>query len=336
MKLTRPHLRRVMPTVFAAVVTGCRLESTQSAVHPAAEAAREIATLGWIMGGMLAVSFLLVMALVWIAVHRAPSAERNEPAHIRRRTGVLVIAGGIALPGFILVAMLFASLHTALALRKPLEGIRIQVTGHQWWWDVRYPETGIVIANELYLPADEPAVIELRAADVIHSFWVPNLHGKIDLLPETVTRIVLEPGKPGEWRGQCAEFCGRQHAWMALKVIALPRPEFDAWIEARRSPPPPPPSPDSRRARGEAVFFRESCHVCHTIEGTRAVGKVGPDLTHLNSRLTLGAGRVPHTEDNLARWIIDPQSLKPGNLMPATPLVADDLTALIGYLRSVP
>jgi cytochrome c oxidase subunit II len=235
-----------------------------------------------------------------------------------------------------LLGMLFYSLGTSMSLRRPHEGLVIQVTGHQWWWDVRYPGEGIVTANEIYLPAGEPSVIELRAADVIHSFWVPNLHGKIDLLPEMTTRIVLEPALPGEWRGQCAEFCGRQHAWMAFKVIALPREKFDAWVQARQSSPEPQPASDAAQwRRGEAVFFRASCHTCHAIKDTDAVGRIGPDLTHIGSRLTLGAGRIANADEYLARWILDPQELKPGNLMPATRLEPGDLADLVAYLRAL-
>lgn len=317
----------------AGLLAGCHRSHPQSALHPAADAAREISALWWAMCGLLGVSFLAVMALTWIAIRRRPDPAAQTAARTERRTRWLVIGGGIAFPGVVLLGMLFYSLGTSLALRRPAQGLRIQVTGHQWWWDVRYPDQGIVIANEIYLPAGEPAVIELRAADVIHSFWVPNLHGKVDLLPEMPTRIVVQPDRPGEWRGQCAEFCGRQHAWMGMKVIALPRAEFDAWAEARRNPPASVADAALLR-RGEAVFFEASCHACHAIAGTRAEARLGPDLTHLGSRRTLGAGRIENTDEQLARWIADPQELKPGNLMPATPLESGDLAALVAYLRA--
>lgn len=325
----------VLPALLAG---GCHGGHRQSALHPASRAADHISTLWWVMFALLAASFVLVMALTAIAVLRKPASAAGDAPRERRRTRRLVIGGGIVFPGVVLLAMLFYSLGTSLALRRPAEGLRIQVIGHQWWWEVRYPDERIVIANELYLPAGEPVTIDLLAADVIHSFWVPNLHGKIDMLPEMPTRIVLEADRPGEWRGQCAEFCGRQHAWMAFKVVALPRDEFDAWVGARQNPVPPSP-PDAAAAellrRGQEIFFREACHACHAIRDTDAVARLGPDLTHLGSRLTLGAGRVANTDDHLARWILDPQELKPGNLMPATPLAPDDLAALVAYLRSL-
>ena len=311
-----------------ALLAGCHPGHRQSALHPASDAAGSIATLWWVMFGVLAASFVFVMVLTFLAIVR-PAAED------RRRTRRLVIGGGFIFPGVVLLGMLFYSLGTSVALRRPPIGLHIDVTGYQWWWDVRYPDAGIVIANEIYIPVGEPVVINLRAADVIHSFWVPNLHGKIDMLPDMPTRIVIETDRPGQWRGQCAEFCGRQHAWMAFKVIALPRDVFDAWVQARQNPPPPPSADRALLDRGQAVFFRESCQACHAVGGTDAVARLGPDLTHFGSRLTLGAGRIDNTDEHLARWILDPQKLKPGNLMPATPLASDDLDALVAWLRSL-
>lgn len=334
----RAAIRLAAASSALLLLAACHPGHQQSSLHPAAEAASRISTLWWVMCAALTAAFVLVMALTWMAIVRPPTGRAEVD---RRRTRRLVIGGGFMLPGFVLLGMLFYSLGTSAALRRPAEGLRIEVTGYQWWWDVRYPGEGIAIANELYIPAGEPVVIELLAADVIHSFWVPNLHGKIDMMPDMPTRIVLEADHPGEWRGQCAEFCGRQHAWMAFKVVALPRPEFDAWVLARqhaRAAPKTPPADHADSAllrRGEEIFFRESCHACHAVGGTRATALLGPDLTHLGSRLTLGAGRIANTDEHLARWILDPQELKPGNLMPATPLPPDDLTALVAWLRTL-
>lgn len=316
---------------MSACLAGCHPGHRQSSLHPASEAAASIATLWWVMFGALAASFIVVMVLVFLAIVRKPV---DRPEADRRRTRRLVIGGGFVFPGVVLLGMLFYSLGTSMALRRPPAGLRIDVVGHQWWWDVRYPGEDIVIANELYIPVGEPVVIHLSAADVIHSFWVPNLHGKVDMLPDMPTRIVIEADHPGEWRGQCAEFCGRQHAWMAFKVIALPRDAFDSWVRARKNPALAQGDPELLR-RGEAVFFRESCHACHAIQGTAADARLGPDLTHFGSRLTVGAGRVDNTDEHLAAWILDPQVLKPGNLMPATPLPPDDLAALVAWLRSL-
>jgi cytochrome c oxidase subunit II len=307
---------------------GCHRGHEQSALHPASPEAAGIATLWWVMFAVLGVAFLIVMGLTLFAVSRAPRGKTAPGGAVR-----FVTISGIVVPGIILVGMLVYSLQTTLSLRRPAEGRLIQVTGFRWWWEIRYPELGIVTANEIYIPAGEPVRLELRAKDVVHSFWVPNLHGKIDMLPETVTRFWIRTDQPGTWRGQCAEFCGRQHALMALHVVALPREEFDRWVEERRRPHPVPAAPGLQR--GEEVFFRASCHVCHAIRGSPAEGRLGPDLTHIGSRLTLGAGSVENSREQLAAWIHDPQALKPGNLMPHTPLERDELEALVDFLHSL-
>lgn len=314
--------------VAIAAATGCHRGHDQSAVHPASPEAASIATLWWVMCGVLTAAFVIVMALTLFAISRGAKGK-SAPGGATR----FVVVSGIIVPAIILIGMLVYSLQTTLSLRRPVEGRLIRITGFQWWWEVRYPELGIVTANEIYIPAGEPVRLELHAKDVVHSFWVPNLHGKVDMLPETVNRFWISAERPGTWRGQCAEFCGRQHATMALRVVALPPAEFERWAEERRRPRAAPDSPEFRR--GEEVFFRASCHVCHAIRGSRADGVIGPDLTHIGSRLTLGAGATENTRAQLAQWIRDPQMVKPGNLMPRTPLERDDLEALVDYLQSL-
>jgi cytochrome c oxidase subunit II len=313
--------------VVAVFAGGCHRAHDQSAVHPASPEAASIATLWWVMFAVLSVAFIIVMALTIFAVSRAPKADRAPGGAMR-----FVVISGIVVPAIILIALLVYSLHTAASLRRPMDGMRIEVIGLQWWWEVRYPGLGIVTANEIHVPAGQPVRLELVARDVVHSFWVPNLHGKIDMLPEIVNTFWIRADRPGIWRGQCAEFCGQQHATMALRVVALEREEFDRWVEERRRPH---PAGAPRVQRGEDVFFRASCHVCHTIRGTAADGRLGPDLTHLGSRLTLGAGATGNSRDELARWIDDPQAVKPGNRMPRTPLEREDLYALVDFLHAL-
>lgn len=317
-----------IPAIVMLALAGCHRGHDQSALHPASAEAASIATLWWVMFGVLAVAFVIVIALALFAISRR-AQSRTAPGGSAR----FVVVSGIVVPSIILVGLLVYSLHTSQQLRRPAEGRVIQVTGFQWWWEVRYPDLGIITANEIHLPAGEPVRLELRAKDVVHSFWVPNLHGKIDLLPETVNTIRIRADEPGTWRGICAEFCGRQHALMGLRVVALTPPDFDRWAEERR--PPARPTPTTEIRRGEEVFFESSCHVCHAVRGTRAVGRIGPDLTHLASRLTLGAGAVENNRERLAAWVLDPHAIKPGNLMPRTPLSPDDLEALLDYLQTL-
>jgi cytochrome c oxidase subunit 2 len=202
-----------------------------------------------------------------------------------------------------------------------------------WWWEVRYPEQDIVTANEIHIPAGEPVRLELASADVIHSFWVPRLNGKRDLIPGMENVFWIQADEPGVYRGQCGEYCGAQHANMAFHVIALPRDEFNAWLAARTKLPPQPATAAAQR--GAQIFRTAGCVQCHAIRGTQASGNAGPDLTHLGSRGTIGAAMLPNTRGNLAAWIADPQAIKPGIKMPRTFLAADDLQALVTYLEGL-
>jgi cytochrome c oxidase subunit 2 len=207
----------------------------------------------------------------------------------------------------------------------------IEVIGHQWWWEVNYPDQGFVTANEIHIPVGEPVQVQLIAADVIHSFWVPELHGKLDLVPGQTNTLWLEADTVGEYRGLCAEFCGIQHAKMLFVVVAEPREEFDAWAAAQQEPAPQPAGELAQQ--GLVVFTDAGCNDCHTVRGTAAEGELGPDLTHFASRLTIGAGVYPNDRETLASWVLDPHTLKEGNLMPATSLSETELEALLAYLE---
>jgi cytochrome c oxidase subunit II len=208
----------------------------------------------------------------------------------------------------------------------------IDVIGHQWFWEVRYPGTAAVTANEIHIPARTRVNVVGRSADVIHSFWVPQLNRKIDLIPGRTNRTLLYADKPGVYRGQCAEFCGVQHAHMGLEVFADPPARFRAWLANMARPTPAAATPEQRR--GEQAFLTDSCASCHTLRGTPANGDVGPDLTHLATRTSLAAETIPNTPAYLAQWVHDPQSVKPGNRMPALQIKPGDFKALISYLTS--
>jgi cytochrome c oxidase subunit II len=247
-----------------------------------------------------------------------------------------ILGGGIGFPVVVLSALLLYSTARTAGLERPLADppLVVGVTGRLWWWEVRYrdPASGheVMLANELRLPVGRPAQIALGSADVIHSFWVPSVHGKKDLIPGRINRTWLRIDEPGVYRGQCAEFCGLEHARMAITIHADPPDVFAAWLAHQREPAAPPAS--AQAVRGLQVFTGSPCVLCHTIAGTTAGGRLGPDLTHVASRSTLAAGTLPNTTGNLAGWILDPQHIKPGVRMPATSLAPADYHALLAYL----
>jgi cytochrome c oxidase subunit 2 len=238
----------------------------------------------------------------------------------------------------LLFALLLGDYATGRAIRRQGESgdLTIKVTGHQWWWEIHYqdptPSRIVAAANEIHVPVGRTVELDLRSTDVIHSFWVPNLHGKTDLIPGHPTRTFHRVDRAGTYRGQCAEFCGFQHAFMRLVVVAEPEDDFNRWIEAQRRIPPEPADP--RLKRGRAAFLGTTCAMCHTIQGTMARATVGPDLTHIASRPLIG-GVLPNTRGNLAGWVVDPQRIKPGVRMPMNPIRPDDLDPLLDYLESL-
>jgi cytochrome c oxidase subunit 2 len=209
----------------------------------------------------------------------------------------------------------------------------VKVIGHQWWWEVRYPGTSAVTANEIHIPARTRVNVEVRTDDVIHSFWVPQLNRKVDMIPEQTNRLLLVADRPGRYRGQCAEFCGLQHAKMGMYVFADQPDAFQRWIARQAGP--APPRPRTGAAAAGARVFQENCATCHAIRGTNAQGNVGPDLTHLMSRETLGALAITNTPANLRRWVENPQDVKPGNQMPVLPLSSQQLDQVVAYLETL-
>jgi cytochrome c oxidase subunit 2 len=215
--------------------------------------------------------------------------------------------------------------------------VRIKITAHQWWWKIEYPgrspDEQVVTANELYVPAGEPVELELTSSDVIHSFWIPNLDGKHDLIPSHVIKTRLLAERPGVYSGRCAEFCGYQHAHMDLLLVAKPPSEFRAWLAGQRGPGAEPQT--ERERRGRELLEQRPCASCHTVAGTRALGGTGPDLSHFASRATLAAGAAPNERLALGEWLKNPNALKPGAQMPAVPLSPAELEAIVDYLRSL-
>lgn len=334
----RARAAAVLPLLLSlTALAGC--DGVQSAIDPAGPGAARIAALWWTMLALTGAAWLAIVGVLGFALlHRR---HANEQAHHEERARTRGRAIGAATgASVVLLAVILA--HTMLVERANARETRgdalvIDVVGHQWWWDVYYrdpvPARHARTSNELHLPVGRTVELRVRAADVIHSLWIPNLHGKIDLLPGRTNTLRLRPSRAGVYRGQCAEFCGLQHAHMALDVIVHEEPDFTRWLERQREPAAAPPDPLA--ARGLEVFLGTSCALCHEVRGTVAGATVGPDLTHLAGRRTLAAGMLPNVRGNLAGWILDPQRIKPGTLMPATNLSAADLHALLHYLETL-
>jgi len=293
-------------------------DGPQSALAPASPMASSVANVWWAMFGFSTLVLLVVSALWIYAMRRQP--RETSPAEARRIHLRWLIGGGLVLPTASIVLLLAFGLPAGRSM-LPLPGdqaLRIEVTGHQWWWEVRYPESGVVTANQLILPAGRPVDIAVTSADVIHSFWVPRLGGKMDMVPGRTNVIRLEANQAGVFRGQCSEFCGTQHAHMILHVEALEAPGFDDWIAARQNL-----VVDPTPAGEAATVFAERCGQCHRVAGVTE-GKRAPDLTDLASRPTLGAGVIANDSEGLRRWLHEHQRLKHGNAMPRHDDVADE------------
>jgi cytochrome c oxidase subunit 2 len=332
----------------------------QHALVPAGPQAARIAELYWFYGSVMAVVCILVWAFVLVALFRRrvrldapPSPQLDEDelrdadpaqpvrelsaAHEQVRLRWVIGATGVT------VVTLFVLLYQSIAAgsllgdEAPQGALRIEVTGHRWWWGVRYldddPSKIVVTANEIHIPVKRPVQLVLASSDVIHSFWVPNVHGKRDLVPGRTTTLVLQVDRPGVYRGQCAEFCGHAHAQMALLLVVEPAERFEAWRSAQRAPAPTPTTAEQQR--GQEVFMQGPCMLCHAISGTAAQASLGPDLSHVASRRTLAAGMLPNNRGNLAGWIVNAQHLKPATPMPNISLESADLHALIAYLESL-
>lgn len=293
--------------------------------------ARQVVTLWWAMCGFAVLVWLAVGGL-WLHAMFRPHRTRSdeEAARINRRW---IVGGGLVLPSVSVAALLAFGIPTGRAmLPLPLDGeppLRVEVTGHQWWWEVRYPETGVVTANHLVLPAGRPVDLQLTSADVIHSFWVPRLGGKMDMIPGRTNVIRLEAERPGRFRGQCSEFCGRQHTHMLLQVDALDEEAFAAWQSARQALAPTP----APGAAGQV--FAARCGQCHRVAGI-SEGQRAPDLTDIGTRPTLGAGVLVNDGAALRQWLAEHQRLKPGNAMPLhDDLDADTLDRIAAWLETL-
>jgi cytochrome c oxidase subunit 2 len=348
---SRPPSRRPPRALVAAglaLVMLCGGYGPHDALRPAGPQAARIELLFWIFFWVSVGVWALVMVFLLLPLlkGRGPkpmvvSADepiiKPEPVAERRRQ--VVVGGCVGVTAIVLFILLLGDMVTGRGIHQIPDPspMTVTITGHQWWWEAQYnndkPSEIVNTANEIHIPVGRPVKFELQSNDVIHSFWVPSLHGKKDLVPGHPISTWFQADKPGEYWGQCAEFCGHQHANMRLLVIAEPEDKFQAWLAAARQPAPTPIYEEQRR--GQQVFLSSTCVMCHTVAGTRAGGRVGPNLTHVMGRRILAAGAIPNTEGYLAGWIVDPQKVKPGCHMPQNPLKPDELRDLLAYLSTL-
>ncbi|MFQ5703841.1 MAG: cytochrome c oxidase subunit II [Gemmatimonadales bacterium] len=327
----------VLTALIGTVVIGCSGPFPQSTFDSASSLGAELSNLfGTIFGWALAVFVVVEALLVYTLIrYRARPGQEGEPKYVHGHT-VLEIAWTLA-PAAILVFIAVPTMQTIFRIDgTPAAGaIEVEVIGHQWWWEYRYSQYGVTTANELHLPVGRPAALAMTSADVIHSFWVPLLGGKRDVVQGRTNRLSLVPDSIGEFMGQCAEFCGLSHANMRTRVVVEDSVSFEQWVTRQVSDADVPDS-GTAEARGEEIWTGKGiCFSCHTIQGVRSVARTGPDLTHAASRSTIAGGILPNDAAGLARWLRDPPAEKPGSLMPKLPLTEDEISALVAYLQSL-
>jgi cytochrome c oxidase subunit II len=324
-------------TLLALALAGCG--GSQDPLNPHSHASTDIANLFWVM---MAVAFgglaLVTGLLVWARLRRGRRATDPDDPHPGERPAWFVVVGmGVVFPMAVVVALFIVSngaiVNVTQAPAASSTAMTVEAVGHQWYWEFRYPGTKAVTADEMHIPVDTRVNLVARTVDVIHSFWVPALNRKIDTIPGQQNRILLYAKNRGTYRGQCAEYCGLQHAHMAMLVFAEPKAQFESWLKRQAAPATSPQA--ALEQRGKQVFLNGPCSSCHTIRGTSASGYVGPDLTHLASRKTLAGLTIPNRPGYLARWISDSQHFKPGNQMPDLTLAPGQVRALVAYLESL-
>jgi cytochrome c oxidase subunit 2 len=331
-----PHLaRRVLRGVLAIVLLvlgGCAWDAPQTSLVPRSDLTREIQGLyGLITWAAVIIGVLVLGLITWILLRYRQRPGAPMPRQVRGHA-TLELAWTIA-PALVLLIIAVPTIQVIFRTQAPAspQALEIDVIGKQWWWEYRYPSLGVVTANELHVPAGRPVVVKLVGWDVIHSFWVPQIAAKRDVIPGRLNRITFTADTPGTYWGQCAEYCGTSHANMMLRVMVDTPEHFDRWVQAQLAPP---AEPAGLAAEGQALYTTRACVGCHTIRGVSA-GVLGPDLTHFGSRTTLAAGLFPNGPQTLAAWLKDPQAVKPGAKMPNLGLTDEQARALAAYLLSL-
>jgi cytochrome c oxidase subunit 2 len=327
-------------------LTPCTEHANGDHVHgasifaPAGAPADAIQTLSLFVLAITGIIFVIVgglMVYCLVRYRRRSDDDGREPPQVYGSNPVELAWTVVpVIIVFVLTTTAIRSTYEIQAAPPPPDALQVRVVGHQWWWEFQYPALGVITANELHIPVSDPAhptptYLTLESADVAHSFWIPRLSGKTDLIPNRRNVMWMAPAAPGTYLGQCAEFCGTQHAHMLLRVVVHSPDDFQRWVQAQRQPAASNPQADA----GRRVFEATACVSCHTVRGTNASGTFGPDLTHLMSRETIGAGAAQNDLANLRDWVEDPNRLKPGVLMPAMQLTQPQLDQVVSYLASL-
>lgn len=313
-------------------LAGCAGSPTM--IAPASDNAGMITNLFFILFSIAVVVFVIVEFLLFFSVIRfRRKSTDGMPEQIHGNTKFEI--AWTAVPAIVLAIVFVLTWQTLSALAAiPNDSLKITVTGHQWWWEVAYPDLGVLTANEIHIPVGKSTALTLESKDVIHSFWVPELGGKMDLIPGHVNQMWMRPTQVGQYHGQCAEFCGTSHANMRFEVIVQTQDQFDAWVASQKLPAVAPTT--DLAIKGSQVITTAGCQACHTINGNAAmVGKVGPNLTHVASRQQIASGLLDFNADNVRLWISNPPAVKPGSIMPKLPLTPDQLDALVAYITSL-
>jgi cytochrome c oxidase subunit 2 len=324
----------VLASVLALTDAACSGPGTTTS-DAAGPGAHRISLLSTGMFAIAAFVFLVVICFLAYGLFRRRGTDDGRPDLEDRGGTRMVLLGGVVFPVVVLIILFVITLVALQAQAREDTGshvFTIDVVAHRWWWEFQYPSQGIDTANEVHIPTGEPVLMQVTSTDVIHSFWVPRLQRKVDAIPGRTNSLTLQADTDGTYLGECSEFCGLQHANMRFDVVAQAPDAFNAWVADQQKVP---PEPTGEILNGQQVFLGSSCVYCHSITGTNASGTVGPNLTHVASRTTLAAGTIPNTPQELAAWIEDPQSIKPGTQMPATNLSPSELRELVAYLESL-
>ena len=333
------QLRRpAFPLVAAAMLSGCADNPLTYYAGAASSSAETVEFLAWGYTIVMVAVVLVIAVLIWLGIARSRRRAASAPVgEVGRDAGGLwMIYWGLGLSTPVLLALAIWNFLATRAIANPERPteMTVQITGHRWWWEIRYaeprlPEDVFTTANELVIPVAVPVRIELQSADVIHDFWVPKLGPKMDMIPGKTNVTWLEARDPGTYRGQCAEYCGLEHAHMAFTVRAVTKSQFAQWVNDERAP-----ASASLPNRGESLFVR-NCAACHTVRGSAAAGIYGPELTHFASRSTIAAGMLANNREGRERWLAATQQVKPGAMMPTVPLSPVDRSAIVDYLGSL-